>query len=505
MPYITYPRLPSPYIKKNPFRGRRYRAETFIPFAEAKASLPAPILPDHPTWERMYWQAWEMLWGNIHQPPRGSALVSAYLSPAARGGGLTMGAAAFDAQMVLYARRAFPLVNALDNLYALQHDDGFICREFDPQGHDCFYPHDPNSTGPNILAWAEWRYYRLTGDDSRLGEVFWPLLAFHRWLQKNRTWPDGLYWATGLSSGMINQTRITGHVEESMYHHCHWNWVDANMQAALDTWILGEMAVLLDEKELAESLSQEHLHLLQEINARLWNESAAFYQDTDPKGNFSPVKSIGAYWALLAQGMITKERLTTFIKHLFESDSFKRPHRVPSQSADSPGYDAESGSQWRGGVWSPANYMLLKGLRANGRHALAHEIAMNHLENVGRVYERTGTFWENYEPETAAPGHPAEPDYVGWTGLTPISILLEDIVGVMVDWPQRRVTWDRRYKTKAFFGVRNYPIGEDGLMDLIGDRETITVTTTLPLTLVIQDEEINLQTAVPVGSTEITL
>jgi hypothetical protein len=42
-------------------------------------------------------------------------------------------------------------------------------------------------------------------------------------------------------------------------------------------------------------------------------------------------------------------------------------------------------------------------------------------------------------------------------------------------------------------------------MDLIGDRETITVTTTMPLTLVVQDEEINLQTAVPIGSTEITL
>ena len=73
--------------------------------------------------------------------------------------------------------------------------------------------------------------------------------------------------------------------------------------------------------------------------------------------------------------------------------------------------------------------MVLKGLRANGRHMLAHEIAMNHLENVGRVYDRTGTFWENYEPETAAPGHPAKADYVGWTGLSPISILLEDVVG----------------------------------------------------------------------------
>jgi hypothetical protein len=144
-------------------------------------------------------------------------------------------------------------------------------------------------------------------------------------------------------------------------------------------------------------------------------------------------------------------------------------------------------------------------VRGSGRHALAHEIAMNHLENVGRVFERTGTFWENYEPETAAPGHPAEADYVGWSGLSPINILLEDVTGIMVDWPQSRVIWDRRYKTNAFFGVRNYPIGKDGIMDLIGDKETVTITTSLPLTLVIQDEEINLQTAVPVGSTEIAL
>jgi hypothetical protein len=149
--------------------------------------------------------------------------------------------------------------------------------------------------------------------------------------------------------------------------------------------------------------------------------------------------------------------------------------------------------------------MLLKGLRANNRHVMAHEIAMNHLENVGRVFERTGTFWENYEPESAAPGQPSQPDFVGWTGLSPISILLEDVIGILVDWPQRRVTWDRRFKTDAFYGVRNYPIGEDGRMDLIGDQETITVTTTLPLTLVIQNDEINLQTAVPAGVTEIAL
>jgi glycogen debranching enzyme len=393
----------------------------------------------------------------------------------------------------------------VDNFYTVQHDDGFICREIDIQGHDRFHRHDPNSAAPNILTWAEWRYYRLTGDDARLKEAFWPLLAYHRWLQKNRTWPDGLYWATGMSSGMSNQTRITGHIEESMYHHCHWSWVDANMEALLDSWILAQVAVVLGETELAESLAREHHQLMDQINGRLWNEERGFYQDIDPSGEFSAVKSIGAYWGLLAQGLVTKDRLNTFIKHLYESDRFKRPHRVPSQSADSPGYDPDAGAHWRGGVWSPTNYMLLKGLRANGRHLLAHEIALNHLENVGRIFERTGTFWENYEPESAAPGQPAEPDYVGWSGLTPISILLEDVIGIMVDWPQRRVTWDRRYKTDAFYGVRNYPIGQDGVMDLIGDKETITITTTVPLTLVIQDDEANLQTAVPVGSTEIDL
>ncbi len=504
MPYVVYPQAPSSFAEKNPFRGRMYDPQEIRPFAEIKGSLPAPILPDHPTWERMYWQAWEMFWGNINQPSVESSLIAPYVGPLV-GNGLNLWSTAFVAQIGHYARRIVPLIRSLDNFYFSQHDDGFICRQIDTRGNDCFHLHDPNGAAPNLLTWAEWRYYRVTGSDERLKAAFWPLMAYHQWLKKNRTWPNGLYWATGMSSGMSNQTRMRDQVEESMYHHCHWSWVDVNMQAVLDTWILSQTAVILDEDELADSLSQEYHHLLQEINARMWNEVTGFYQDIDPAGNFSPVKSIGAYWAMLVQGMVSKDRLTRFIKHLYEPDSFKRPHRVPSQSADSPGYDADSGAHWRGGVWSPTNYMLLKGLRANGRHMLAHQIAMNHLDNVGRIFERTGTFWENYGPEAAAPGQPAEPDFVGWSGLSPISILLEDVIGINVDWPQRRVTWDRRYETDAFFGVRNYPIGEDEQMDLIGDRETITIKTTVPLTLVIQDEEANLQTAVPIGSTEIDL
>jgi glycogen debranching enzyme len=326
-------------------------------------------------------------------------------------------------------------------------------------------------------------------------------MAFHRWCRAHRTWPGGLYWATGLSSGMDNQTRVP----DSMHHHCHWTWVDANMQAALDCLSLGQMATVLGENELAEELNQERSFLLREINARLWSAESSFYHDVDPAGRHSRVKSVGAYWALLDKEMVPRERLEPFLRHLREPSAFKRHHRIPSQSADSEGYDAESGGYWRGGVWSPTNYMVLIGLRLNGQLALAHEIALNHLNNVCLVFQHTDTFWENYAPETVAPGQPAKADFVGWTGLAPIAMLLEYVIGVNVDWPLRRVTWNRCLSGDMPYGVENYPLGSDGLMNLAGDQLNVTVQTNLPFTLVIQDGEGSHQTAVDAGTTEIDL
>ena len=47
------------------------------------------------------------------------------------------------------------------------------------------------STGPNVLAWAEWEYWMNFGDRVRLGRVYPVLLAYHEWMRRFRTWPDG--------------------------------------------------------------------------------------------------------------------------------------------------------------------------------------------------------------------------------------------------------------------------------------------------------------------------
>lgn len=500
MSSVVYPRPLEPLVSQNPFRGQGSIHEPIPSFIEAKELLPQPVIADHPEWVEMYWRAWELAWGHLRRPKAGVGFVSNYIDPAFNDN-LHMGPMAFNLFYGMYGRYAFNFVASLNNFYAKQHDDGFICREIHPDGEDCYTPFDPNSTGPNLLAWAEWRHFRQTGDNGRLAQVFWPLMAYHRWCRANRTWPSGLYWATGLSSGMENQPRIPN----SRFHHRHWAWVDASMQASLNCLALGQIATLLQEADLARELAEERSHLMKMINDRLWNSQINFYQDADVNGRYSPIKSIAAYWGLLDKDLIPEDRLSLFLQPLHENWAFKMPHRVPTQSADSEGYNSETGNGWRGAVCPATNYMIIRGLRHIGQTNVAFDIALNHLQHVCTVYQRTDTFWENYAPETAVPGDPARPDFVGWAGLTPISLLLEEIIGLNVDWPLRRVTWDRRLDTPNDYGVRNYPLGEDGTLEIMGNRERLTIITDVPFTLIMQDAQENLQAAVPAGTTEINL
>ncbi len=500
-PHPKFERPSEPLVAQNKFRQQTYALQAWPSFAEAKAALPQPILPEHSAWVGLYWRAWELAWHHLRQPRPESGFVANFLD-AATDDFLFMWDSAFMTQFGLYGRRAFDFMGNLDNLYAKQHNDGFICRQIDlTTGEDFFYPFDPNATGPNILAWVEWRNYRFTGDDSRLEKVFPPLVAYHRWCQANRTWPNGLYWATGHSSGLSNQPRVPS----SRFHHRHWSWVDASLQAAINSLVLAQMAALLHQEALSNELEEEHARLVELINSTLWNEATQFYQDVDANGRFSQIKSIAAYWGLLDAGLIPEKRLEPFVKALRENWAFKLHHRIPSQSADSEGYNFETGNFWRGGVWPCTNFMVLCGLRQVGQHGLAHEIAVNHLANVAEVYDLTGAFWENYAPETAAPGDPAAKDPVGMAGLSPIAILLEDVIGISVDWPQRRVFWDRRLASELPYGVENYPLGPDGTLSMVADATKLRLTTDVPFTLTLRDANQSIQTAVPSGTTEIDL
>jgi hypothetical protein len=490
-------------VEKNGFRRLGRTANWPPTFDEARSRLPAPALPEDPAWEQLYWTAWETLWGSYCHPAEDSALITGYF-PTQQGDGdqIGMGEGGFISQLSGYIPGAFNLINILDNFYYRQHDDGFISRSLDAaSGDDLHLPYEPNSAGPNLLTWAEWRHYRLTGNKERVAEVFWPLVAYHRWCRRNRTWPNGLYWTTAFASGLINQPRVPN----GRYHHQHWTWIDASAQAAIDSALLERMAVLLAEDELAAEMAAEHATLVQAINAVLWNPQTAFYQDTSPDGHFSLVKSIAAYWTLIDPQLVPKDRLQPFIQHLRDVWSFHTGMVLPSLASDSEAYNARTGNGWRGAVWPSLTYMVLRGLQIAEQPALASKLAVNHIDAVCDVFADTGHFWTSYMPEEPGPAEPAAVDTSGQTPAAIITMMLEDVLGISIDWPLRQVTWRRFLDREQGFGVRNLPLGKEGVLDMFGDVDQIRVQTDTPLTLAIHDSQQIIQLAVPAGTSTIPL
>ena len=236
------------------------------------------------------------------------------------------------------------------------------------------------------------------------------------------------------------------------------SWIDLTLQQIFSCRLHLKMAAVLDREKDAADFQVELDSLLRIVNASMWNESSAFYFDRLREGNTSSVKSIAAFWALLADAL-PAEKLPRFIDHLRDPAEFNRPHRVPAISADTPQY-SPMGSYWIGGVWPNTNYMVMRGLSHAEEHDLAREIAMSHHENVVKVFEDTGTVWENYAPESAAPGAPSKPDNVGWSGLGPVAVLFEYVFGLRPNIPQSELLWDVRLLEEH--GVERYPFGRDG-------------------------------------------
>ncbi len=222
------------------------------------------------------------------------------------------------------------------------------------------------------------------------------------------------------------------------------------------------MAKVLGREADAAEYREETEFLYRQINEKMWDEETAFYYDLRRDGSKSGVKSVASYWTLLA-GLVASERAERFIAHLDNEAEFKRHNRIPSLSADHDGYKADGG-YWQGGVWAPTNYMTMCGLHKYGYNRLAHEIACDYLRTVVNVYNESGTLYENYAPESDSIGNPAKPDFVGWTGLAPISIMFEYVFGIHPNAQQKKLTWHINLTEKH--GIRQYPLG-DATVDLI--------------------------------------
>jgi hypothetical protein len=312
------------------YAKKRYDPAPLPQWQSVHGQLPSPIYESQPNWIAMYWKSWELAFRNFHEPATGSGFVSQFID-AAFNANIFLWDSCFMTMFCNYAHPLVPGIGTLDNFYAKQHEDGEICREivrntgvafsqwvnrenrplFSRWGKEPstpFVPYDvvyrgrpapkqnPQLTldGLNhpILAWAELESYRMTGDTARLGRIWEPLVHYYAALQEYLRQGNGLYMTDWAS--MDNSTR-------NAYLDRGGTGIDISSEMVLFARQLSAIAGIQGKTAEASRFASEADRLAGIINQAMWDPQRRFYFDLTLDGKPAPVKTIAAFWPLLAK------------------------------------------------------------------------------------------------------------------------------------------------------------------------------------------------------------
>ena len=486
---------PPDLIRGEYFPKKNYVPEALPSFDEVKDRLPEPVFPTQPEWVEMYWKCWQLAFSHLKQPSPDSPLVSNWLdewfSP-----NIFQWDSCFMMMFARYGHYEFPAIQSLDNFYCLQRPSGYICREYtEDSGREVHFGihglNDPtgwqNTINPPIFSWAECETFKITGDKSRFSSVLPVLEKYVAWLNREGSFedrdvdksgrrsvgtPHGLYWNTPLGSGMDNTPKPND-------KGC--GWVDMSCQMVMQ---YNDLATIYHELGLpgkAKEAKEEAAAIGKRINQWCWDETDGFYYDVDAEGTKFKKKTSCGFWPLIA-GIASKSQAARLVEHLKNPDEFNRPFLFPTLAANEKEYQP-TGGYWRGGVWAPTNYMIIKGLERYGYEDFAAESTEKYLASMARVFKETGTVWENYAPEFMKPGNPSQGDFVGWTGCGPISLFIENVLGFHPDGVRNILQWHLRIKNTH--GIKRLQFGSVTTDITYDGKGTVEVKATNPFTLII--------------------
>jgi hypothetical protein len=414
---------------------KAYRGGGVPSFDTVRPLLPEPVYDGHPDALDAYWYCWKTLlgvWFFAPEAPDHQAVANICGIKSWGPWGSTM---VFDTAFILhfarYGHRAYPFITALDNCYARQHENGFICRESDKNNREVYVIFPVN---PPLLTWAEWEWYRITADKARLEEVLLPLVKHYEWFMKYMRRANGLYWTRG-------EQEADDSPRNALMHYA----VSATSYQAMTARFLALMAAEIGRTDLQRFFDGEHRSLADVINASFWDEKHGLYNDLTEDRRFITelepgkfCKHVHMFWPLLA-GVAPEDRVARMLHELQDPASFSRLTGVPSLSADSAGYNTETGQYWRGAVWPSGECMVQEGLKAVGQGTYARELSEKYFNAQLQAFLKEKTIKENMAPDRLEGYGVAE--FVGWGGLGPVANLIESVLGFECDAPRNTIRW----------------------------------------------------------------
>ena len=488
--------------------------------AEGKAwqgLLPRPVYDAKPELVSFYGKAWALAHDRIDELPGLPA--PRYMDEAHMSNRIWIWDTCFMVHFCKYCPQEFPGIESLENFYGVMLADadkplpkvrGNVWCGADEGKMLDFRIHHPDN--PPLFAWTEYVYALQTGDRARLEKVY----RTNRWLQRwyelfdafdpakpqpygtvckvmlQKT-PKGYRWG-GCPSGMDNTPRgRKGRDDRGNEPNCPNNpdllWVDALAQQGLSALSLARIADLLGDAAGAVEWRRRYEDVKALLNRLYWDEQDGFYYDiSESTGEKVKVPTAASYWPLLAE-MASPGQAKRMLAQLTDDRKFGGPMPVPSLSRDDPDFHAD-GTYWRGSMWMPTAYMAVKAADVYGDYGTARAVSRKIVEMMYRTYVEfePHTIWECYSPTEAKPATDKRKkfvryDFCGWSALGPISLLIEDVIGVkQADAFTNTLVCDFEKCPKGRVGVENYSFGKV-TCGVIATADEITVESSAPFTL----------------------
>lgn len=252
---------------------------------------------------------------------------------------------------------------------------------------------------PPIAAYALWRLFERTRDVVMLQRYFPALLRAHNWWFSHRGGAsDGLlaYGSSSVGRGAFVGTKQAALDESFMDNSPMFDFAEfdtehgtldvtepgLNSLVSLEGQLLGRIARMLGNDELAGQLESRSSELNALISERLWDSDRGVFAARKWSGEFSRSLSPTSFYPLIAGAASAEQQRQLIDSHLRNPGEFWGQRVLPASTLDDPA--TADNVYWRGRVWAPHLMLVWEGLRRAGEFEAATEVA--------------GAAWRMFEP-----------------------------------------------------------------------------------------------------------
>ena len=361
--------------------------------------------------EMLYWSAFSLM-RQCMMPPEGECRHNYYVFSREPKWGWGYGGQVFHESLTMMAYARMDPQGAMNSQRIFmdrQRPDGYINYRTGPYLDETIETSGQPTTSAPWFNYENLEIYKITGDRQFLKDAYASGSRFYQYYVSNRdSNHNGLCeWGAQAELESVRDARVA--VWDKVGWAANFEGPDLNSMLVMEAKSLAEMAKQLELPEESKAWQQDAAHRGDLINRSMWDQETGFYYNVNKKDqsfsfnspNDLKIKEIIGFLPLWA-GVADKIKAKLLVEKMQDTSEFWRPYGVPSLSAADKYYCPIG--YWNGPVWVQWEYLLYKGLRANGYDQVAGQLASRVLDNMIFHLKNDHEFWEFYSADDRQAG-----------------------------------------------------------------------------------------------------